>query len=122
VILGLFLGVGSLVVYIIQFSQQVLIVPWYLPVFETTGCVMVAWAIIQHRTWPRVLGLVFMFLLTLGGWAFIGYAKLPEYTGPVRTETGFPSFATLTGQGKPFTQANLVGPQNTVLVFFRGRW
>jgi hypothetical protein len=122
VIIGLLLGVGSLVAYIVQFSLHVLIVPWYVPVFGTTGCLMFVWAILQHRTWSRMIGLVFMILLSLGGWAFIGYARLPDYQGPVQIETGFPSFSTLTADGKPFLPANLAGSQNTVLVFFRGRW
>jgi fucose 4-O-acetylase-like acetyltransferase len=121
-VVGLLLGVGSLAVYVIQFSAQVLIVPWYLPIFTTTGCLMFVWALLQHRTWSRMAGLVFMALLSLGAWGFIGYARLPEYEGPVKSAYAFPPFASLTADGEPFTPADLKAPQNTVMVFFRGRW
>jgi hypothetical protein len=83
---------------------------------------MIVWAALQHRTWSRIAGLVFMTLSALGGWAFIGYSRLPAYEGPVKSENAFPAFASMTADGKPFTQADLKGPQNTVMVFFRGRW
>ena len=48
--------------------------------------------------------------------------RLPAYTGPVAAGQPFPEFATQRADGSPFTQRDLEGDQNNVMVFFRGRW
>ncbi len=48
--------------------------------------------------------------------------RLPAYTGPVTVGQSFPPFATTRSDGTAFTQSDLQGEANNVLVFFRGRW
>jgi peroxiredoxin len=48
--------------------------------------------------------------------------RLPLYKGPVAMGRPFPAFATVRADGSPFTQRDLQGDKNSVLVFFRGRW
>ena len=54
--------------------------------------------------------------------AFLAALRLPAYTGPVAAGRPFPAFATIRADGTPFTQSDLEGDQDTVMVFFRGRW
>jgi hypothetical protein len=61
-------------------------------------------------------------LLAGAEWAMMFAMRLPSYTGPIAAGRAFPAFATMRSDGTPFTHDNLKGDQNTVLVFFRGRW
>ena len=63
-------------------------------------------------------------VLALAGfqWTFLFLVRLPEYTGPVAVGQPFPAFTTQRADGTSFTQRDLAGEQNNVLVFFRGRW
>ncbi len=55
-------------------------------------------------------------------WAFLLATRLPAYTGPIAVGQPFPVFTTMRADGTVFTQRNLQGGPNSVLVFFRGRW
>jgi hypothetical protein len=70
----------------------------------------------------RFLGLAFVVLLGGAELAFLLSTRLPAYEGPVAQGKLFPDFTTLRADGKSFTQGDLRGGQNNVLVFFRGRW
>jgi peroxiredoxin len=50
------------------------------------------------------------------------FSKLPAYTGPVAVGTAMPTFSTTLADGSHFDQDSLRGEQNTVLLFFRGKW
>jgi hypothetical protein len=121
-IIGILLGVGSLIACAIQFSQQVLIVPWYVPIFWTTGAIMMLWALILRRTVRRYVGLAACVLITALTWLGMSYFRLPAYAGPVTVDQPFPAFSTITADGTTFSETNLSGPKNTAMVFFRGRW
>jgi hypothetical protein len=92
------------------------------------GVVFVAASLWQARTVWRVLGLVLVVLVAGAGWTFLlsptefGGTRLPAYAGPVAVGQPFPAFATTRADGSPFTQGDLEGHRNNVLVFFRGRW
>ena len=76
----------------------------------------------QARTVWRVLALLLVMLFAGAEWMFMYKERLPAYTGPVATGRPFPAFATTRADGTPFTQRDLQGDSNNVLVFFRGRW
>jgi hypothetical protein len=120
--LGLGLAVLGIAAYAVQLSVHRLSSPWYVPCAATVGAVFVALSLWRARTVWRVLALVLVALVAGAGWAFLLGARLPAYTGPVAAGQPFPAFATIRADGTPFTRSDLEGEQDTVLVFFRGRW
>jgi len=120
--LGILLAALGPLGYGVQIATQRLTAPWYLPVLATLGVTSLAVALWQKRNIWRVLALVVVLLLATAEWAFLLATRLPAYTGPVEVGRAFPVFASLRADGTPFTQNDLVGPQNNLLVFFRGRW
>jgi hypothetical protein len=120
--LGLGLAVLGVFGYVVQLLMQRLAAPWYLPVAATLGVVCVIGSLWQRRTIWRGLALLLVVLVAGAGWAFLLVARLPAYTGPVAAGQSFPAFTTTRADGTPFTRRDLDGDQNTVLVFFRGRW
>jgi hypothetical protein len=48
--------------------------------------------------------------------------RLPPYAGPIAVGGPLPSFEAKRSDGSLFNQEGLIGDQNHVLVFFRGRW
>ena len=121
-LLGLGLAVLGVVAYLVQFSLQRLTVPWYMPALAVVGAVLVAASLWEKRTVWRVLALAAVVLL--GGFELfvLNAMRLPPYTGPIAVGRPFPAFEAKLADGTPFTQDDLVGDQNSVLVFFRGRW
>ena len=93
-----------------------------MPIAATLGVVLIAAALWQARSIWRILALLLIVLLAGAEWAFLMETRMPAYTGPVAAGQSFPAFATQQADGTPFTQADLVGDQKTVMVFFRGRW
>ena len=120
--LGMAVGLLGPVLYLGLMAAKVLATPWYLPVLGCLGVLLILASLVKKFTIVR--------LLALGLFGFVAYAevhllsmsKLPVYEGPVATGQAFPAFATTLADGTPFTQDDLKGDQNTVLVFFRGRW
>ena len=123
-LLGLGLGVAILGVigYAVQLRAHRLTTPWYMPGAATLGVVLVVASLWQRRTLWRGLALVLVLLLAGGAWAFVLVPRLPAYAGPVEEGQPFPEFTTVRADGTPFTRRNLEGNQDSVLVFFRGRW
>jgi hypothetical protein len=121
-LLGLGIAALGLIGYAVQLSVQRLTAPWYMPAAATLGVALVLASLWQRRTVWRVLALVFVLLLAGAEWAFMLTTRLPAYAGPVAAGQPFPAFTTTRADGTPFTQGDLEGDQNTVLVFFRGRW
>jgi hypothetical protein len=113
------LGVGGLFV---QMAMQRLLTPWYLPAAGTLGVVLLAVALWKARSVWRVLALVLVVLLAGAEWAMMAAMRLPAYTGPVAAGQTFPEFTTVRADGTPFTQRDLEGASDNVLVFYRGHW
>jgi hypothetical protein len=121
------LGAGlpslALLLWAAQFFAGVLVVPWYAPVLCTAGVLFLLLAVLRRPRWGRILGLLFFTLIAAGNWYLVlVLSRLPDYTGPIAAGSQFPSFTAQRADGTPFTQADLKGDRNTVLVFFRGRW
>jgi hypothetical protein len=120
--LGLGLPVLGIAAYAVQLSVHRLSSPLYVPCAATVGAVFVALSLWRARTVWRVLALVLLVLLAGAEWASLAALRLPAYTGPVTAGQPFPAFATIRADGTPFTQSDLQSDQDTVMVFFRGRW
>jgi cytochrome oxidase Cu insertion factor (SCO1/SenC/PrrC family) len=121
-LLGLGLAALGVAAYVVQISLQRLMAPWYMPVLAILGVVLVVMSLWERRTVWRALALLTVVLLAGFELLFLYAMRLPTYTGPVAVERPFPAFETKQADGKPFTQRDLAGDWNTVLVFFRGRW
>jgi hypothetical protein len=119
---GLAVAIAGIVAYVVQLRLQVLKAPWYMPVLSTAGLLLVIASLWRARSVWRYLALAFVFLLAAGEWALIVVPDLPAYTGSVAEGKPFPAFATMRADGSSFTQRDLGGDTNDVLVFFRGRW
>jgi hypothetical protein len=123
----LYLGLGILLallgpaLYAIQIRAKVFTVPWYVPILGTVGVLLLLVSLVQRRTGWRIAGLLLIGLLAAFEWFLIISLKLPAYTGPVAAGATFPAFTTTRADGSAFDQDNLK-EQDTVLVFFRGRW
>jgi hypothetical protein len=121
-LLGLFLPVLAILGYVGQLLARRLITPWYMPIAATLGALLILVALWQARSIWRVLALLIVVLLAGAEWAFLVETRLPAYTGPVAAGQPFPEFTTKRADGGSFTQRDLQGDQNNVMVFFRGRW
>lgn len=122
VFLGLGLTVLGVVGYIVQTSMQNLMMPWYMPGLSVLGAALVVTSLIMRRSVWRALALVMVVLLASAEIALLYATRLPPYTGPIQVGSPFPAFEAKRSDGTPFTQNDLVGDRNQVLVFFRGRW
>ena len=121
--LGMLVALAGVAVYFIQFNAKILRTPWYTPICATIGVALVLLALVHSRTIWRWAALVFLTLFAAAEWAMILVAfSTPAYTGPVKVGQPFPEFATKLADGSTFTQNDLKGEQNTVMVFFRGHW
>lgn len=121
--LGLALGLLAILAYIAQLSAKILVLPWYMPILGTLGAGLMFFAVVKSRSWVRIGLFVVLALLAAFQWLLVtGITRLPAYTGPVAAGQPFPAFATTLADGTPFTQDDLKGGQNTVLVFYRGHW
>jgi len=122
-LLGVLLAAAGLVIYAFQFRAKVLTTPWYVPVLATVGVALAVLALAQSRSGWRWAAAVLLTLFAAAEWVFLlVLMSTPPYTGPAKAGQPFPAFSTTLADGSPFTQDNLKGGQNTVLVFFRGRW
>ena len=123
VLLGLALGLAAPIAYVIQIRANILATPWYLPPIGTAGAILIFLGISRKRSIWRILGMILLAFLAVFEWAFLlKFSLLPAYAGPVAAGKPFPAFATSLADGTDFTQAQLQGDNNTVMVFFRGRW
>src|SRR6476646_1727143 len=120
--LGLALTALGLIGYAGQLALHRLTTPWYLPLTATLGVILIIASLWQARTVWRVLALLLVGLLAGAEWTYLLTTRLPAYTGPVAVGQPFPAFTTVRADGSPFTQRDLEGDRDSVLVFFRGRW
>lgn len=122
VVCGLGLALLAIAAYAAQFAAHRLLTPWYLPVATMLGAMFIGAALWQRRGIGRWVALVVVTLLAGAEWMLLVVTRLPDYTGPVAVGTAFPSFEIAGTDGRSFTDADLRGNGNNVLVFFRGRW
>jgi hypothetical protein len=121
-LLGLGLLVLGVAIYAGQIAARHLSTPWYLPATGTLAVICIAIALSRTRTKWRWAALVLVGLLAAAEWAMLVGARLPAYAGPVAVGKPFPVFTTVQADGGKFTQRDLEGDRDNVLVFFRGRW
>jgi hypothetical protein len=120
---GILAAVAGFVAYQFQMSAGRLTTPWYAAALATLGTVLILVSLLRRFTMWRVLALLLIGALTAGEWWFLlSYSKLPEYAGPAKAGQPFPVFTAARADGTPFTQDDLKGDRDTVIVFFRGRW
>jgi hypothetical protein len=125
----LFLGMGILsaalgpVIYAVQFHNHNLGSPWYVPALATLGVVLIALAAGQSRSvWHHIaagLATLFATFVWLMYWVVLA---APSYSGSVEIGRAFPNFETKLAGGRGFSQMDLQSEQDTILLFFRGRW
>ncbi|MFO0811416.1 MAG: hypothetical protein U0746_22530 [Gemmataceae bacterium] len=120
---GLLLSFGAIAAYSLQFiGLKWLTVPWYLPILGTVGALIALTSLGQRRAIGRYIGVTVLVLLASAEWLLVAkLSVLPTYAGP-GTGQPFPAFAARFADGTPFTEANLKGDKETILIFFRGRW
>ena len=122
-LLGVFLAVGGYALnFLLTFAAKILVTPWYAPLLGTLGLALIILALMRSRSIWRWTVVVIFTLLVGFQWFALLAMRLPDYTGPVKDGQPFPAFATTLADGSAFTQADLQGDQNTVMVFFRGHW
>jgi hypothetical protein len=123
--LFLWLGLGlvplGVIGYAVQLALAHLWTPWYVPILTTCGVGCILYSLWQARSLWRVLALLLVLLLAGLEWGVLLAARLPPYDGPVAVEQTFPAFTTERADRTPFSNRDLQG-QDSVLVFFRGRW
>src|SRR5262245_50122613 len=123
VLLGVFLAVaGPVLMMLLTFAAKILITPWYAPVLGTLGVALIILALTRSRSIWRWTAVVLFTLFVAFQWYALLAMRTPAYSGPVKDGEPFPAFATTLADGSAFTQNELKGDQNTVMVFFRGHW
>jgi hypothetical protein len=120
--LGLLVTALGIIGYIVQLSAGRLFTPWYVPLSATLGVFLILVSVRQAGVVWRKIVLMLVLMVAIAEWYFLFAEPLPPYTGPVAVGQPFPAFATVRADGTPFTQRDLEGNQDNVLVFFRGHW
>jgi hypothetical protein len=123
-VLGILVALAGIAAYVVQLQVlRILKTPWYMPALATIGFLLIVLALVQRRTILRWGTAVLFGLLATGLWALLAVLLVaPPYTGPVTVGRPFPAFATTRADGSTFTQDDLRGDGDTILIFFRGRW
>lgn len=113
---------GPVLMFSLMFGAKILTAPWYAPLLGTLGVVLIVLALRRSRSiWRWTALVIFTVFVGFQWWALLAM-RTPDYIGPVKDGEPFPAFATTLADGSAFTQDNLKGDQNTVMVFFRGHW
>lgn len=120
--LGLALAAAGIIAYAVQLANHRLVTPWYMPCLATVGAALIARSLWRRRTLWRVLAMLLVTLMAAGEWMMLLGMRLPSYAGPVAAGHAMPDFTSTRASGGPFTHRDLVGDQNHLFVFFRGRW
>src|SRR5262245_2302751 len=122
-LLGVFLAVaGPALMMLLTFAAKILVTPWYAPVLGTLGVALIILALMRSRSIWRWTAVVIFTLFVGFQWYVLFAMRTPAYTGPVKDGEPFPAFVTTLADGSTYTQDDLKGDQNTVMVFFRGHW
>ena len=122
-LLGVFLALGGYALnMVLMFAAKILVTAWYAPLLGTLGVALIIVALMRSRSiWRWTALVVYTLFVAFQWWALLAM-RLPAYAGPVKDGQAFPAFATTLADGSAFTQDDLKGDQNTVMVFFRGHW
>ena len=113
---------GPVLMFLLMFGAKILVTPWYAPLLGTLGVALIILALRRSRTiWRWTALMIFTVFVGFQWWTLFAM-RTPDYTGPVKAGEPFPAFATTLADGSAFTQDDLTGDQNTVMVFFRGHW
>jgi hypothetical protein len=121
--LGIFVSLLALALPVVQYSQKILWIPWYLPVLGTLGALLLLGAAVSRPSVVRVIFFGLLAALAAFEWYFLLFASLvPAYEGPARAGQPFPAFQTTLADGRSFTEKDLQTGIPTVMAFFRGRW
>ena len=113
---------GPVLMILLTFAAKILITPWYAPLLGTLGVALIILALMRSRSiWRWTAMVIFTLFVAFQWWALFAM-RTPAYTGPVKDGEPFPAFATTLADGSTFTQDDLKGNQNTVMIFFRGHW
>jgi hypothetical protein len=120
--LGILLVFAGPLIYVGQFNAKVLTVPWYAPVLATLGILLVFVAVWRRPNAWRISALVLFGFVAGFQWVSILGSKVPAYNGPAMSGASMPAFASQLADGSRFDQESLKDKQDTVMVFFRGRW
>ncbi len=109
--------------YMLQVRMNDLRMPWYIPILATAGVLVAVLAVCRR---PRVLSIVGLVVLAgvcgLEWFMMLVATKTPVYNGPATAGQKLPTFTTTRADGGPFADSDLASGQETVLLFFRGRW
>jgi hypothetical protein len=120
---GLALPLAAIALVVLQYSNRLLIVPWYAPLLTTLGAALLLGSVVRRRSVPRLLAFGLIAVLAGLEWHFLlSASRLPSYDGPVTIGRAMPPFQSKLADGRPFTEQNLQDELRTALVFFRGRW
>jgi hypothetical protein len=121
--IGVLAAVSGVVAYVFQMKAANLTTPWYAPALATFGTLLILVSLLRRFTVWRVVALLLIGAFAgLEWWFLLSVSALPDYTGPVAAGKPFPDFSAKLANGTTFTQDDLKGDQDTVLVFFRGHW
>jgi hypothetical protein len=120
--LGLIVPFLAVIAYVVQIQMERLTMPWYVPIAAVLGVLLILASLSLARSVWRILALVLVVFIAGAEGFFLMKMRLPEYKGPAVAGQPFPSFKTLRADGSDFTDRDLQGDKNNVLVFFRGRW
>jgi hypothetical protein len=122
-LLGVLVALAGPVLFaVLTFGANILITNWYGPLLGSLGVALIVLSLMRSRSIWRWTAVVIFTLLAAFGWYALLAMRTPAYTGPVKDGQPFPAFTTKLADGSPFTQDDLQGDQNTVMVFFRGHW
>jgi hypothetical protein len=120
---GVLAAVLGVVAYPFQVNAGNLQTPWYALGLGALGTVAILVALRRRFSVWRVAALLVIGALTaFEGWVLFWGSAQPAYDGPAKEGQPFPEFAAARADGTPFTQDDLKGDQDTVMVFFRGHW
>jgi hypothetical protein len=119
---GVLAAIAGIVVYMAQMNAGMLSTPWYAPALATLGVVLILVSLVRRFSVWRLAALLLVGAIMAFEWWLLLGSALPAYAGPVKTGQPFPAFTAARADGEPFTQDNLKGDQDTILVFFRGHW
>jgi hypothetical protein len=113
----------GLLLYGFQFYNSLLTTSWYAPILATLGFGLAVLSLSFARTIWRMAIVVFLGLFAgLEWYILLVLSVLAPYQGPVKDGAKFPAFHTKLSDGTLYTQKDLTGTKDTVLVVFRGHW
>ena len=119
---GMVVALSGIVIFFVLLNAGILIAPWYIPILASLGAGLLLLSLVRARSiWRWAAFLLFTAFATVVWVMLLVVLATPAYTGRVKGGQQFPEFATALAGGSSFTQNELKGEQNTVMVFFNGR-